>query len=108
MAHNDNRYSNSTVLLDIDVKAKTNFAAEASAEFIVERPLLVLGHQIAPLAHFTDVTFSGCTAGVISLTSLDTATAITMTSDGTSSGTSLASPSSLSGDSFTVSWSAAS
>jgi hypothetical protein len=108
-AVNDNNEPIVSLSQDIDVKAKTNFAAEATAEFIVERPLLVVGHQIAPLAEFSSVTFSGCTTSQDGLSSLDQALAVTMTSDGTSTGTTLASPdNSLSGDSFTISWNAAS
>jgi hypothetical protein len=102
--------TNSTTLLDTDVKAKTNFAAEATAEFIVERPLLVVGHQTAPLADFTSVTFNDCTvtANDVSsgLGSLTSAYNVIMTSDGTSSGTILAYPDALSGDSFSVNWGA--
>ncbi len=99
---------NSIKLLDTDVRAKTNFASEASAEFIVERPLLVLGHQLASLADFTDITFSNCNAGSTGLGSVNSALAVTMTRSGTSSGTTLASPTTLSGNGFTVTWSAAS
>ena len=96
-------------LADLDVKAKTNLAAEATAEFIVERPLLVVGHQIAPLATFGTVTFTSCTTNNGGLNSLTSAYAVTMTSDGTSTGTVLAYPSNPPvGNSFTVSWEAAS
>jgi hypothetical protein len=95
-------------ILNMGVKAKTNFAAEATAEFIVERPLLVIGHQTAPLADFGTVQFTGCTVMAngdsLGLGSLTSAYKVTMTSDGSSGGTILAYPDALSGDSFTVTW----
>ncbi len=93
---------NSNTKLNSDFKVNTNFAAEATAEWIVERPLLVVGHQIAPLADFVTTTFSSCTASGTGLSALTEAYKVTMTSDGTSTGTALATPTSLSGNSFTV------
>ena len=95
-------------LLNKVVKVKANFAAEATAEFVVERPLIRIGNQLTPLANFGSVTFSGCSTNQGGLGSLDNAKVI-MTSDGTSSGTPLATPSSLdTTNSFTVTWNAAS
>jgi hypothetical protein len=91
-------------ILDTDVKIKTNFAAEATAEFIVERPLLVIGHQTATLADFGTVTFNDCTVNGNGLGSITSAYNVTMMSTGTSSGTTLAYLSDISGDSLTVTW----
>ncbi len=94
---------NGTEILDKDFKVNPNFASQASAEFIVERPLLVVGHQTAPLADFGSVTFDNCSTSLGGLSSLTTVTEMIMTSNGTSSGTILATPNdSLSGNSFTV------
>lgn len=99
---------NSVTKLSSDFRVNTNFAAEATAEWIVERPLLVLGHQIAPLADFGTATFSSCTVNGEGLSSQTSAIEVTMTRDGTSSGTLLTQPSALSGNSFSVVWDAAS
>lgn len=94
---------NGSTILDKNIKVNPNFASTASAEFIVERPLLVVGHQIAPLADFGSMTFNNCATsqgGLGGLNSIE----VFMTSDGTSSGTPLASPSNISGTSFTVTY----
>jgi hypothetical protein len=95
-------------ILDTDVKAKTNFAAEATAEFIVERPLLLVGHQTATLADFETVQFTDCQVTAngepSGLGSITSAFKVTMTSNGAIDGTVLASPSDLSGNGFTVTW----
>jgi hypothetical protein len=91
-------------ILDTDVKAKTNFAAEATAEFIVERPLLLIGHQTTTLVDFGAVTFNDCSINDNDLGSITGALNVTMTSDGTSSGTTLAYLSDISDDSLTVTW----
>lgn len=89
-----------------DVKLNPNFFSEATAEFIVERPLLVVGHQLAALADFGSAAFSGCTTNLGDLGKLGsvqkTYQKTYMTSNGFSSGTPLASPSDLSGNGFTV------
>jgi hypothetical protein len=96
--------STGTTLIDRDVRVKTNFAAEASAEFIVERPLIRVGNQLTPLADFGTVEFSNCTTNQGDLDSPAQATRVVMTDDGTSSGAVLASPSALSGNNFSVDW----
>ncbi len=94
---------NNVTLLDRNFKLKPNFASEASAEFIVERPLLVLGHQLAPLADFGTVNFTGCTTNLGGLGGLN-AVELFMTSDGTATGAPLASPGALSGNDFAVTY----
>jgi len=89
-------------LIDTDIKLKTNFASQASAEFIVERPLIRVGNQLTPLADFNSVTFTNCETDQGSLSALGDVTKVIMTDDGTSSGTHLATPGSLSGDDFSV------
>jgi hypothetical protein len=93
---------NGNPLLNENVKLKPNFASQATAEFIVERPLLIRGHQLAPLADFGTVTFSNCTTNLDGLGSLDNIVQVNMTSDGSSTGTLLASPGDLSGNGFTI------
>ncbi len=92
-----------TTLLDMNFKVNPNFASTVSAEFIVERPLLVVGHQVAPLADFGKVTFSGCSTNLGGLGSLKSRE-VFMTRDGTATGTPLASPGNLSGNTFSVSY----
>jgi hypothetical protein len=97
----DTNTSTSTTLLNNDFKLNLNFASRATAEFIVERPLLVVRHQLATLADFNFVNFTGCSANNADLDSLD-ALQVFMTNDGSSGGTELAYPDAPSGSSFTV------
>ncbi len=98
-----------TTLINTNVKVKTNFASQATAEWIVERPLIRVGNQLTSLADFVTVTFSSCTASGTGLNSLTSADRVIMTNDGTSSGTALATPDVTPvSDGFTVTWNAAS
>jgi hypothetical protein len=91
-------------LIDQDQRVKTNRASEASAEFIVERPLNLIGHQLLPLAEFGSVTFSNCKINQVGLGLITDFTMYTMTSTGTSLGDHLATPSDLSGNEFTIAY----
>ena len=100
---------NSGTILDLTVYTRTNRASEATAEFVVERPSIRPRNQLATLANFGTVTFSGCNTNQGVLTSLTNATMVIMTSNGTSSGTYLAQPGTLevAANSFSVLYSAA-
>ena len=91
-----------------DVRLNPNFFSEATAEFIVERPLLVVGRQLATLADFGSTTFSQCATNLGDISELGSLQKTYMTSNGLSSGTPLASPCDSSGDSFTIYWGTAS
>ena len=100
---------NSGTILDLTVNTRTNFASEATAEFVVERPSIRPRNQLAALANFGTVTFSGCNTSQGALASLTDASMVIMTSNGTSSGTYLAQPGTLdwAANSFSVLYSAA-
>jgi hypothetical protein len=100
---------NSGTILNLTVNLRANLATEATAEFIVERPSILPRNQLARLANFGTVKFSGCNTNQGALASLTSAYMVIMTSNATSSGAYLAQPGTLevAANSFSVQYSAA-
>jgi len=100
---------NSGTILNLTVNTRINLASQATAEFIVERPSILPRNQLARLANFGTVKFSGCNTNQGALASLTSAYMVIMTSNATSSGTYLAQPGALelTANSFSVHYSAA-
>ena len=89
------------ISVDVDVKLHPNFGSLSTAEFIVERPLLVVGHQLAPLADFHYATFSNFAVNEMGLSGWDELEREFMSNDLSADGV-VASTGYLASDSFTV------